>query len=387
MRISHFDEEHEIFRDSARRFFRNEIGPHRETWHAQGMVDRRAYQAAGEQGLVCMFVDPAYGGAGVMDFRYEQILIEENHRHGDPGFFLHLHNRLVAPYIASLGTEQQKQRFLPGCVRGDTILGIAMTEAGAGSDLAGMKCRAEDRGDHYLLNGHKTYISNGIIGDLFVVAARTNPEVPRQIGLFLVERGMEGFSRGRKLKKMGLDSQDTAELFFENVRVPKDNVLGDPARGFYYLMQFLAEERLIGACTYAANSQIAFDITLDFIMERRVFGQRVGDFQVNRFRMADMRMQIDIAQVFVDTCVRRHNAGALSGDEAARAKLFSSELEGRVMDECVQLHGGSGYMDEYPISRMYRNARVSRIYAGSSEIMREIIARSIGLDPRKPAKP
>jgi len=383
MRAGHFDDDHEMFRDTVRRFFQKEIEPRSEAWRAQGQVDREAYRWAGEQGMLCLFVDPAHGGAGVEDFRYEQIIIEENHRHGDPGFFIHLHNRLVAPYIAMLGTEEQKKRFLPGCVSGETILGIAMTEAGAGSDLAGMRSRAEDRGDHYLLNGQKTFISNGIIGDLFVVAARTNPDVPREIGLFLVERGMEGFVRGRKLKKMGLDSQDTAELFFENVKVPKANVLGDPARGFYNLMRFLAEERLIGACTYVANAQIAFDLTLGYIQERRLFGQAVADFQVNRFKMADMRTEIDITQVFVDHCVRLHNEGKLDGDIAARAKLFASELEGRVLDECVQLHGGAGYMDEYAISRMYRNARVSRIYAGSSEVMREIIARSIGLDPRK----
>jgi alkylation response protein AidB-like acyl-CoA dehydrogenase len=265
-------------------------------------------------------------------------------------------------------------------VRGETILGIAMTEPGAGSDLAGMKCRAENRGDHYLLNGSKTYISNGINGDLFIVAARTGPE--RQLGLFLVERGMTGFARGRNLKKMGLNSQDTAELFFENVTVPTANVLGDPSRGFYYLMEFLVEERLISAAQYVAASQVAFDLTLDYIRERRIFGQAVADFQVNRFKMADMRMQIDIAQVFVDHCVMEFNAGRLGAADVARAKLFCSELEGRVTDECVQLHGGAGYMDEYRISRMYRDARVSRIYAGSSEVMREIIARSIGLDPR-----
>lgn len=383
MRRYHFDEEHEMFRDAARRFFRNEIGPHREEWYARGMVDREAFRKAGDQGLLCMFVDPAYGGAGVRDFRYEQILIEENQRYGDPGFFLFLHNRLVAPYIAVLGNEEQKKRYLPGCVSGETILGVAMTETAAGSDLAGMRCRAEDRGDHYLLNGQKTYISNGIIGDLFVVAARTDAQASRKIGLFLVERGMEGFTRGRKLKKMGLESQDTAELFFENVRVPKENVLGDPSRGFYYLMQFLAEERLLCACTFLANAQHAFDITMDFIRERKMFGQTVGDFQVNRFRMADMRTALDVTQAFLDTCVKLHNEEQLSGDMSARAKLQASEVEGRILDECVQLHGGAGYMDEYPISRMYRNARVSRIYAGTSEVMREIIARSIGLDPRK----
>ncbi|MDZ4731105.1 MAG: acyl-CoA dehydrogenase family protein [Xanthomonadales bacterium] len=378
-----FEEEHELFRDSTRRFFQKEVEPYRDQWLEQGQVDPEVYRKAGEQGLLCLFVDPAYGGAGVTDFRYEQIIIEENHRHGDPGFFIHLHNRLVAPYIVELGSEEQKQRFLPGCVSGETILGIAMTEPGAGSDLAGMKSTAIDQGDHYLLNGQKTYISNGIIGNLYVVAARTNPDKPRELGLFLVEGDTPGFQRGRKLKKLGLGSQDTAELFFENVKVPKSHVLGDPTQGFYYLMRFLAEERLIGACTYVTNAEVAFAITLEFIQQRKIFGQTVGDFQFNRFKMADMRTEIDITQNFVDTCVMQHNLGKLAPELAAKAKLFASELEGRVTDSCLQLHGGAGYMDEYRISRMYRDARISRIYGGSSEVMREIIARSIGLDPRK----
>jgi len=376
-----FESEHQMFRDSVRRFFRKEVEPHRDRWHEQGKVDREIYRKGGEQGLLLMQADEQYGGAGIRDFRYEQILIEENLRYGDSGLYFTLHSRLVAPYIEGLGTGEQKHRFLPRCASGETILGIAMTEPGTGSDLAGMKTRAEDRGDHYLLNGAKTYISNGINGDLFVVAARTGPG--RQLGLFLVERDMPGFARGRNLKKMGLNSQDTAELFFENVRVPKGNVLGDPARGFYYLMEYLVEERLISAAQYVAASQVAFDITLDYIRERRIFGQAVADFQVNRFKMADMRTEIDIAQVFVDHCVMEFNAGRLTAADIARAKLFCSELEGRVTDECVQLHGGAGYMDEYRISRMYRDARVSRIYAGSSEVMREIVARSIGLDPRQ----
>jgi len=385
MERRHFEPEHHMFRDSVRRFFRKEVEPHRDRWHAAGQIDREIYRRGGEEGLLLMQAPEQYGGAGIRDFRYEQILLEENLRHGDSGLYFTLHSRLVAPYIEGLGTEEQKQRFLPGCARGETILGIAMTEPGAGSDLAGMKTRAEDRGDHWLLNGAKTYISNGINGDLFVVAARTGGD--RQLGLFLVERGMEGFSRGRNLKKMGLNSQDTAELFFANVRVPKANVLGDSTRGFYYLMQYLVEERLISAAQYVAAAQVAFDLTLDYIRERRIFGQAVADFQVNRFKMADMRTEIDIAQVFVDHCVMEFNAGRLSADEVARAKLFCSELEGRVTDECVQLHGGAGYMDEYRISRMYRDARVSRIYAGSSEVMREIIARAIGLDPRRKPSP
>jgi acyl-CoA dehydrogenase len=378
-----FEEEHEMFRDAARAFMINEVEPHTERWREQGIVDREAFLKAGEQGLLLMWADEKYGGAGVSDFRYEQILIEELARHGDPGFFMTLHSRLVAPYIGHLGTEEQKQRWLPKCVSGENILAIAMTEPGAGSDVAGIKTRAVDKGDHWLLNGSKTYISNGINADLVLVAARTVPESSHGLGLFVVERGMEGFERGRNLKKMGLKAQDTAELFFNDVKVPKENVLGDATRGFYYLMQFLAEERLLGAVGYLAASQVAFDITMDFIQERKAFGRTIADFQNTRFKMADMRTEIDIAQVYLDRCVEEHNKGNLTAEMAARIKLYGSELEARVMDNCVQLHGGAGYMDEYRISRMYTDARISRIYAGSSEIMREIIARSIGLDPRQ----
>jgi acyl-CoA dehydrogenase len=294
-----------------------------------------------------------------------------------------LHNRLVGPYIGELGTDEQKARWLPKCISGEHILAVAITEAGAGSDVAGLRTRAEDKGDHFLLNGSKTYISNGINADLVVVVARTEPGSSHGLSLFVVERGMEGFERGRNLQKMGLKSQDTAELFFNNVKVPKANLLGELNRGFYHLMHFLAEERLLGAAGYVAASDVAFDITMDYIRERKAFGQTIADFQNTRFKMADMRTEIDVAQAFVDRCVEEHDEGILTADDAAKAKLFTSELEGRVTDACVQLHGGAGYMDEYPICRMYLNARVSRIYAGSSEIMREIIARSIGLDPRK----
>ena len=381
-----FDEEHEMFRDSVRSFMKNEIQPHADKWQEQGIVDREAYLKAGEQGLLLMWADEKYGGAGVSDFRYEQVLIEENVRFGDAGFFATLHNRLVGPYIGELGTEEQLERWLPKCISGEHILAIAMTEPGAGSDVAGIRTKAEDKGDHYLLNGSKTYISNGILADLVVVAAKTDPNKSHGLSLFVVERGMEGFERGRNLKKMGLKSQDTAELFFNNVKVPKENLLGEWNKGFYHLMHFLAEERLLGAVGYNASAEAAFEITMDYIQERKVFGRTIADFQNTRFKMADMRTEIDIAQAYIDQCVIEHNEGNLSADDAAKAKLFCSELEGRVMDDCVQLHGGAGYMDEYPICRMYLNARVSRIYAGSSEIMRELIARSIGLDPRRRQK-
>lgn len=378
-----FDEEHDIFRDAVRSFFINEVQPHRERWHDQGIVDRDAFRKAGEQGLLMMWADEQYGGAGVRDFRYEQILMEENSRHGDNGFFLWLHSRLVGPYIGELGTDEQKARWLPGCVTGESILAVAITEPGAGSDVAGIRTRAEDRGDHFLLNGSKTYISNGINADLVVVVARTDPNSSHGLSLFLVERGMPGFERGRNLKKMGLKSQDTSELFFNNVRVPKENLLGELHRGFYHLMHFLAEERLIGAVGYLANAEAAFEETMAYITERQAFGRRISDFQNTRFRIADMRTALDVAQVFVDQCVMRHNDGELTAEDAAKAKLHASEVEARVTDDCVQLHGGAGYMDEYAVSRRYADARVSRIYAGSSEIMREIIARSLGLDPRR----
>ncbi len=381
-----FEDEHEMFRDAARSFLQNEIGPHAERWAEQEIVDREAFLKAGEQGMLCMWADEEYGGAGVTDFRYEQILLEENARYGDVGFFIFLHSRLVGPYIGHLGTEEQKARWLPKCVSGETILAIAMTEPGAGSDVSGIRTTAQDKGDHYLLNGSKTFISNGILADLVIVAAKTDPNSSHGLSLLVVERGMEGFERGKNMKKMGMHSQDTAELFFNNVKVPKENLLGEFNRGFYHLMYFLAEERLLSAVGALANAEAAYAVTMEYASERRVFGRAVADFQVNRFKFADMRTEMDVAQAFIDRCVMVHNDGNLTAEDAAKAKLFATELEDRVTDQCVQLHGGNGYMDEYPISRMYTAARVSRIYAGSSEIMREIVARSIGLDPRKKKK-
>ncbi|MGH8165605.1 MAG: acyl-CoA dehydrogenase family protein, partial [Woeseiaceae bacterium] len=279
-----FDEEHEIFRDSVRAFMKKEIQPNSDRWHEQGIVDREAFLKAGKQGLLLMWADEKYGGAGVPDFRYEQVLIEENARYGDAGFFMTLHNRLVGPYIGELGTEEQKARWLPKCISGEHILAVAITEPGAGSDVAGIRTRAEDKGDHFLLNGSKTYTSNGINADLVIVVAKTDPESRHGLSLFVVERGMEGFERGRNLKKMGLKSQDTAELFFNSVKVPKENLLGDLHRGFYHLMHFLAEERLLGAAGYLAAADAAFDITMGYIQERKAFGQAIAEFQNTRFK-------------------------------------------------------------------------------------------------------
>lgn len=383
MRRTIFEPEHETFRDHARRFFQQEIGPHGERWREAGMVDREAYLKAGEQGYLMMWADEQYGGAGVQDFRYEQILIEENIRHGESCFYLNLHSRLVGPYLGQLGNEEQKARLLPALIRGEKILAIAITEPGAGSDVAGLKTRAEDKGDHWLLNGSKTYISNGQLADVVIVVARTVPDQRYGIGLFIVERGMEGFERGRNLKKVGLDAQDTSELFFNNVKVPKANVLGDPYKGFHALTHFLAEERLMGSVQYMTGAQLAWDLTLDWVRERRMFGKPLGAFQNTRFKLAELRAQIDATQCFVDTCVMEHVNGRLDPDLAAEAKLVASELEFRTCDDCLQLFGGAGYMDEYRISRLWTSARVSRIYAGTSEIMKEIISRSVGLDDRK----
>ena len=378
-----FEPEHEQFRESVIKFMASEVAPHVERFHQQGIVDRELYLKAGEQGLLCTWADEKYGGAGIDDFRFEQIIIEENMRHGDIGFYINLHNDLVAPYIAKLGTDEQKDRWMPGIVSGEKILAVAMTEPSTGSDLAGIRTRAEDKGDHWLLNGAKIYISNGILSDLVVVAARTDPDVKHSLGLFVVERGMEGFERGRKLDKLGMKAQDTAELFFNDVKLPKANVLGDPGQGFGYLARFLAQERLVAAIGFMATAQTAFDITLDYVKERRAFGKPIGAFQNTRFKMATMRAELDMAQTYVDQCVLLLNAGELKAEDASAAKLLTSELEARVMDECVQLHGGAGYMNEYRICRMYADARISRIFAGTSEIMREIIGRSLGLDERK----
>ena len=372
-----FTDEQEMFRDAYRRFLEAELIPHRDEWWESGIIPAEIFRKAGEQGFLAVWVDEAYGGLGLKDFRFEQIMIEEIARSQETGFMSPLHSRLIAPYIADFGSEEQKQRFLPGIISGDILLMIAMSEAGAGSDLASMRTRAVDNGDHWVLNGSKTWISNGINGNLAIVAAKTDPDNSRVIGLFLVEEGMPGFIRGKPLKKMGLMSQDTVELFFSDVKVPKENVLGDPARGFRYMMRNLAEERLICACQCIAACQTAFDLTVEYAGERKMFGGVLSDMQNTRFTMAGLRARIDSAQCFVDRCVEVLNDGNLTSAVAAEVKLVCSELQGEVIDTCLQFFGGTGYMDEVPISRMYRDARVTRIYAGASEIMKELISREI----------
>lgn len=378
---THLDPEHEMFRDQVRRFLKDTMAEKVGKWREQGHVDREDFTAFGANGWLCLWADEAYGGPGIRDIRYDQVLQEETIRWTDIGFFHNAHSMLVGPYLDRFANDEQKARFLPGAVSGETIMAIAMTEPDTGSDLAAIRTKAEDKGDHWLLNGAKTYISNGIIGDLFVVAAKTG-EKRGQIGLFVVTADMPGFSRGRHLKKMGLPVQDTAEIRFDNVKVPKENLLGDPGMGFAYMAECLAVERTMSAISSLSHAQAAFDVTLQFIKERRAFGKPVGAFQNTRFVMADLRSRLDAAQAYLDQCVVLANADRLTPEDAAGAKLVCSELQGEVVDAGLQFHGGAGYMDEYEISHMFRDARIARIYAGTSEIMKEIIGRGIGLGER-----
>jgi acyl-CoA dehydrogenase len=378
MTTRNFTEEQRLFRTAYRKFLETEVKPHMPQWRKDGIIPREIFRKAGEQGMLMVWPDAKYGGLGETDFRYEQVIIEETVRAGCGEWFNTLHSRLVGPYFQKFGTEDQRQRFLPKCASGETILAIAMTEPSAGSDLSGMKTSAKDMGDHFLLNGSKTFISNGINSDVIITAAKLSGAQGRHaMVLLIVERGMEGFARGRNLEKIGLHAQDTAELFFDNVKVPKTNVLGVPGKGFYHLMEGLVEERLIAACGYLASGRRAFDITRDYVMQRQVFGKPLSEQQNTQFRMAEMDAELDILQVYVDYCVAEHNAGRLDANLAAKAKMVGSEIEWRMADLGLQLHGGWGYMQEYEISSIFTNARMSRIYAGSSEIMRYIIGRDV----------
>ncbi|MBS2939220.1 acyl-CoA dehydrogenase family protein [Nocardioides sp. J2M5] len=379
-RPSILEQEHEDFRAIARAFLDKEVAPHHAAWEEAGVVDREVWRKAGERGLLCFDVDEAYGGAGIKDFRYNMVLAEEAARAGASGPGFAVHTDIIVPYISALGTEEQKQRWLPGCVSGDIITAIAMTEPGAGSDLQGIRTSAVDAGDHYVLNGSKTFISNGILSDLVVVVCRTDPDAGHQgISLLVVERGMEGFERGRNLAKMGLHAQDTAELSFTDVRVPKENLLGEEGRGFVYLMENLPQERVSIGCIAVAAVEHVLDLCLAYAKEREAFGKPIGKFQHNRFVLAEMATEAHIARVFINDCVLRLNAGEVDTALASMAKWWTTELQKRVVDAGVQLHGGYGYMDEYPISKAYTDSRIQTIYGGTTEIQKEIIGRMLGL--------
>ncbi|GAA2348598.1 long-chain specific acyl-CoA dehydrogenase [Saccharopolyspora halophila] len=379
MRREMFEPEHEAFRETVRTFVSKELQPHAAEWEAAGQVSRQAWRAAGEQGLLGFAVDEAYGGGGVDDFRFNVVFNEELVAGGSSGFGSPLHNDIVAPYLMKLANEEQKQRWLPGFCSGETITAIAMTEPGAGSDLQGIRTTAVRDGDHYVLNGQKTFISNGIMSDLVIVVARTDPDAGHQgISLLVVERGMEGFERGRNLDKIGQKAQDTAELFFNDVRVPAENLLGEEGQGFIYLMQNLPQERLSIAVASAATAEKVLDLTKDYCRERTAFGRPIGKFQNTRFELAEMATEVEIGRVFTDRCVQDHVRGELDIEHAAMAKWWLSELNKRVVDRCLQLHGGFGYMTEYPVAKAFLDSRVQTIYGGTTEIMKEIIGRSMG---------
>jgi len=375
-----FEPDHAMFRDAVRRFVDKEITPHHEQWEHEGIVPREVWLKAGEQGLLGMEVPEEYGGPGVKDFRYNAILTEELVRVGASGPGFGLHNDIVIPYIMHYGTEEQKQRWLPKMVTGETITAIAMTEPGTGSDLAGVRTSAIDNGNGcYVVNGSKTFITNGINNDFVIAVVKTRPaEKHSGISLLVIEREMDGFRRGRKLDKIGLKAQGTAELFFDNVQVPYANLLGEEGQGFFYLMQQLPQERLSIAVGAMMGAERALEITIQYCKEREAFGRPIGTFQNSRFKLAEMKTEITIGRVFVDRCIEELNAGNLSTEQASMAKLWTTELQERVVNQCLQLHGGYGYMTEYPIARAYLDARVMSIYGGTNEIMKEIIGRTMG---------
>jgi alkylation response protein AidB-like acyl-CoA dehydrogenase len=377
-----FEAEHEAFRESVRAFLAKEVTPHLETWEHQGIVPRELFTTAGAAGFLGMAIPEEFGGGGVADFRFNAVLGEEIMRAGasGAGLGLTLHTDICLPYFLDLATDEQRKRWLPGIASGELITAIAMSEPGMGSDLAGMATTAVRRADHYLVNGSKTFISNGINADLVITAVKTDPRERHQgISLVVIERGMEGFERGRNLAKLGQHAQDTAELFFHDVKVPLVNLLGAPGRGFAYLVDRLPQERLSMAVAAVAAARSAVELTLSYVKERTAFGARIGSFQNTRFRLAEMVTEIDIAQTFTDRCIEALNDGELTVADAAKAKWWCTELQGRVVDACLQLHGGYGYMLEYPISRAFADARVTRIYGGTTEIMKEVIGRSLGL--------
>lgn len=380
MRRTLYQDEHLMFRDAFHRFLEKEILPYHEQWEHDGIVPREVWRKAGELGFLCFEAPEELGGLGERDYRYHAVIAEELAYHGATGVGFGLHSSIVLPYILRYGTTEQQRRWVPRMVSGEWIGAIAMTEPAAGSDLAGIRTTAIRQGDCYIVNGQKTFITNGINSDLVVTVVKTDPaQRHKGISLLMIERGMEGFTRGRNLEKIGLKAQDTAELFFDNVRVPVANLLGEEGKGFYYLMQRLPQERLDIAVAAVAASEAALDMTVRYCKERTAFGQPIGSFQNSRFKLAEMKTEIEIARVFVDRCIEVLNAGELTAEEAAMAKWWTTDLQKRVMDECLQLHGGYGYMLEYPIAKFYLDARVQAIYGGANEIMKEVIGRGMGL--------
>ncbi len=375
-----FDDEHEAFRETCRRYFEREVAPNAEKWLADGLVDRSAFTAAAEYGLIGFNMPAEYGGGGSDDFRFNAIVDEELGKWGSVAPALYLQNDVWGPYFKKLTTEEQKRRWLPGIISGETILAFGMTEPGAGSDLAGIRTSAVRDGDDWIINGTKIFISSGINADLIPVVCRTDPDAGHKgFTILVVERGMEGFTRGRKLHKMGMSAQDTAELIFENVRVPADNVLGEVNRGFYHLMHNLPTERLCIAIMSIAGARETWRQTLQYCKDRKAFGQPIGSFQHNRFLLAEMETELDVTENFVDRCLQAEVDGELTAVDAAKAKWWATEVAKKLVDRCLQLHGGYGYMMEYQVAREFLDSRAPTIFGGTTEIMKEIIGRNLGL--------
>jgi alkylation response protein AidB-like acyl-CoA dehydrogenase len=383
MKRTLYSEDHEAFREAFRSFVDKEIVPHHERWDADGIVPRELFTTAGAAGFLGIDIPEEYGGGGVKDFRFNAVEAEELMRSGAAaaGLGLTLHNDIVLPYFLAYCDDEQKRRWLPGIASGELITGIAMTEPGIGSDLASMSTTAIRDGDHYVVNGAKTFITNGINADLMITAVKTDPSQKHKgMSLLVLERGMEGFERGRNLDKLGQHAQDTAELSFTDVKVPVANLLGgEEGQGFTQLVTNLPQERLSIGIAAVAAARTALNTTLEYVKERKAFGKPVGSFQNSKFVLAEMDTEIDIAEHYTDDCVRALNAGELTAVDASKAKYWCTELQGRVVDKCLQLHGGYGYMNEYPIAKAYADARITRIYGGTTEIMKEVIGRGLGL--------
>jgi alkylation response protein AidB-like acyl-CoA dehydrogenase len=376
-----YTEDHQAFRESVRGFIERHITPHNDEWERAGIVDRGVWLEAGKHGFLGFELPEEYGGGGVEDFRYNLVLFEEIIRAGVSGVGFGLHNDVVAPYLHRLATDEQKERWFAGFCSGELISAIAMTEPAAGSDLQGVKTTAARDGDHWVLNGQKTFITNGINADLVVVVARTDTSVSASKGtsLLMVERDMPGFERGRNLDKMGMHAQDTAELFFKDVRVPVTNLLGEENRGFIHLMENLPQERLEIAVGAVAGAEVVLELTIEYCKTRTAFGKPIGSFQNSRFVLAELATEVEIARTYINRAIAEHNAGRLTATDAAMAKWWTTEMQKRVVDSCVQLHGGYGYMLEYPVAKFYLDTRVQTIYGGTTEIMKEIVGRSLGV--------
>jgi acyl-CoA dehydrogenase len=379
LRRNIFEQVHEDFRKTARTFFERECAPYTDEWERDGKVSREAWRAAGEHGLIGWSLPQAYGGMGITDYRFNQILAEEFFGTGSAGMGFGVQNDILPPYLNDLTTDEQKDRWLPKFISGEYIGSIAMSEPAAGSDLAGIKTTATDEGDHWVVNGQKTFISNGLLSTLVLTAVKTDPAAGRKgISLLMIEDGMAGFTRGRKLDKIGQHSADTAELFFDNVQVPKENLVGELNRGFYHMVSHLPIERVGIACYAVPAARRALDLTKAYALERTAFGQPIGKFQVNRHFIAEMQTKLDAAQCYLDQCVLAANEGTLNAEEAAGLKWWTSEVQWEIIDRCLQMHGGYGYINEYEVARLWRDSRVQRLYGGTTEIMKDLMGRAMG---------